>query len=199
MAEKRESPSLASFREAAAIFEKEFDRGSALIAIAWVDGALEAFLRSKFRDEKTIADFLLRRDGPLGSFSSRIKTAYLLGLITASLYSDLERMRGIRNDFAHVRRRVRFKDQSIKDRCKLLHGAKAFENGTGNPIRSPRQRFLLSAFFATECLLSCGKKAKRPKTPLLDFYPMIVRRMGKSVTLRQLKIALDKFENRAAS
>jgi DNA-binding MltR family transcriptional regulator len=102
MAEKQESPSLSSFREAAATFEKESDRGSALIAVAWVDDALEACLKSRFRDEKTIVDSLLRQDGPLGSFSSRIKTAYLLGLITASLYSDLERMRGIRNDFAHV-------------------------------------------------------------------------------------------------
>ena len=45
-------------------------------------------------------------------------------------------MRGIRNDFAHVRRRVRYKDESIKDRCKLLRGANAFENGTGNPIEA---------------------------------------------------------------
>jgi DNA-binding MltR family transcriptional regulator len=199
MAEKQESPSLSSFREAAATFEKESDRGSALIAVAWVDDALEACLRSRFRDEKTIVDSLLRQDGPLGSFSSRIKTAYLLGLITASLYSDLERMRGIRNAFAHVRRRVRFKDQSIKDRCKSLHGAKAFEEGTGNLIRSHRQRFLLSAFFAAECLLSYAEKPKRPKTPLLDFYPVVVRRMGKSVGLQQLMTALDKFENRADS
>jgi DNA-binding MltR family transcriptional regulator len=92
MAKKQETPSLSSFREAAAAtFEKESDRGSALIAVAWVDDALEACLRSRFRDEKTIVDSLLRQDGPLGSFSSRIKTAYLLGLVTASLYSDLER------------------------------------------------------------------------------------------------------------
>jgi hypothetical protein len=119
-----------------------------------VDDALEACLRASFRDENKIADTILRQDGPLGSFSSRIKTAYLLGIITASLYADLEIMRGIRNEFAHVRRSVRFKDQSIKDRCKSLVGAKAFQSGTGQPIRSPRQRFLISAIFAAEFLLS---------------------------------------------
>jgi len=164
MAKKQESPlSLSSFREAAASFERESDRGSALIAIAWVDDALEACLRSRFKDEQAIVDSVLRQDGPLGSFSSRIKVAYLLGVITASLYKDLDNMRKIRNEFAHVRRKASFKDQRIKDRCKLLVGAKAYEHGTGNPIRSPRQRFLISALFATECLLSTAEHAKRPK------------------------------------
>ena len=200
MAEKQESAlSLSSFSEAAATFEKESDRGSALIALAWVDDALEAFVKASFRDEKKIVDSVFQSMGPLGTFSARIKTAYLLGLITSSLYSDLEKMRGIRNEFAHVRRRVRFKDQSVNARCKSLHGAKAFEEGTGNLIRSPRQRFLISAVFAAECLLSCAEEAKRPKTPLMDLYPAAIRRMGKSVSLRQLKTALDKFENRADS
>jgi hypothetical protein len=197
MAENQKSAlSLSSFREATVTFEKESDRGSALVAVAWVDDALEACLRSRFRDEKTIADSVLRQDGPLGSFSSRIKTAYLLGVITASLYTDLDNLRKIRNEFAHVRRKARFKDQLIKDRCRVLLGAKAFEHGTGNRIRSPRQRFLLSAFFAAECLLSYAGKTKRPKIPLLDFYPVVVRRMGKSVSLQKLKTALDRFEHR---
>jgi Mannitol repressor len=170
--------SLTSFREAAATFEKESDRGSALIAVAWVDDALEALLKASFRDEKKIVDSVFQSMGPLSTFSARIKTAYLLGLVTASLYSDLERMRGIRNDFAHVRRRVRFKDQSIKDRCKLLAGAKAFEHGTGNRIRSPRQRFLISALFAAECLLSCARDAKRSRIPALDLYPAVIHRGG---------------------
>lgn len=199
MAEKQESLlELVSFRQAAVTFEKESDRGCALIAVAWVDDALTAYLKSRLRDEKRIVDSIFRPDGPLGSFSARIKAAYLLGIITATLYSDLEIMRGIRNDFAHVRRSVRFKDQSIKDRCKLLAGAqKLSKMARGNPIRSARQRFLLSAFFATECLLSCGKKAKRPKIPPLDFYPVVARRMGESVSLQRLKTALDKFDNRA--
>jgi hypothetical protein len=86
MPEKQESLllELVSFRQAAATFEKESDRGSALIAVTWVDDALTACLKSRLRDEKKIVDSVFRPDGSLGSFSARIKTAYLLGIITAS-------------------------------------------------------------------------------------------------------------------
>ncbi len=196
MAKKPEfSISLWSLRQTAATFTKESDRGSALIAIAWVDDALEVCLRAFFRDDKNIVDAVLQPMGPLGSFSSRIKTAYLLGIITASLYSELEIMRKIRNDFAHVRQAVRFNDQSIKDRCKSLVGAKAFKSGSGQSIRSPRQMFLISAIFAAECLLSYAKEAKRPKIPVLDLYPAAIQRMAKSMALKNLIATIEKLEN----
>src|SRR5262249_55456349 len=178
------------------------DRGTALIAVAWVDDSLEACLRAFFRDEKNagdrhqrIVDALLQSDGPLGSFASRIKLAYLLGIITVSLYSDLEIMRKIRNSFAHGRQTVRFSDQSIKDRCKSLSAAQAFQRGAGQSIRSPRQKFLISAFFATESLLSYAKHAKPVKTAIFDLYPSMIHRMAKSMSLKQLKAALEKLEN----
>jgi DNA-binding MltR family transcriptional regulator len=197
------SLSSSSFRQAAATFTSESDRGTALIAVAWVDDALEACLRAFFRDKKNggngdrhrrIVDALLQPDGPLGSFASRIKLAYLLGIITVSLYSDLEIMRKIRNSFAHGRQTVRFSDQSIRDRCKWLAGAQAFQRGAG-PIRSPRQKFLISAFFATEFLLSYAKHAKPVKTAIFDLYPSMIHRMAKSMSLKQLKVALEKLEN----
>jgi hypothetical protein len=216
------SLSSSSFRQAAATFTKESDRGTALIAIAWVDDALETCLRAFFRDQnpqlrqvrkrvnhekairfenggsgdrhRRIVDALLQPDGPLGSFASRIKLAYLLGIITVSLYSDLEIMRKIRNSFAHGRQTVRFSDQSIRDRCKSLAGGQAFQRGAG-PIRSPRQKFLISAFFATECLLSYAKHAKRVKPTIFDLYPSMIHRMAKSMSLKQLKVALEKLEN----
>ena len=44
---------------------------------------------------------LLAWTGPLGTFSSRISMAYLLGHIPPWMYRDLELIRGIRNKFAH--------------------------------------------------------------------------------------------------
>ena len=196
MANKQGSSiSLSSLRQAALTFTKQSDRGSALIAVAWVDDALKECLKAFFHHDRKIADTLLQPEGPLGSFSSRIKTAYLLGIITASLYSDLETMRKIRNDFAHVRQAVRFNNQSIKDRCKALVGAKAFRRGTGQPIRSPRQMFLISVYLAAEYLLSYVKHPKPPKIPVLDLYPAVIHRMAKSMSLKQLKAALEKLEN----
>ncbi len=196
MARKQKDPiSPYSLRQAAAKFNRQSDRGSALIAVAWVDDALEECLRVYFQQDKTIANLILQPDGPLGSFSSRIKIAYLLGITTASLYADLEIMRRIRNDFAHVRQEVRFNDQSIKDRCKSLIGANAFERGTGQTIRSPRQMFLISAFLAADYLLAYVKNPKPPKTPVFDLYGTVIHRAAKSMSLRELKAAMENLDN----
>lgn len=196
MTKKQEfSIDVSSLRQAAATFTKQSDRGSALVAVAWVDDALEASLRAFLRHDRNLADMILRPEGPLGSFSSRIKTAYLLGIITASLYSDLEIMRKIRNDFAHVRQAMRFTNQSIKDRCKSLVGAKAFRRGTGQPIRSPRQMFLISAVLAADFLLSYVKHANPPRIPIFDLYPAVIHRMAKSMSLKELKATIEKLEN----
>lgn len=49
-----------SFRQATATFTKESDRGTALIAVAWVDDALETCLRVFFAAKKTaVADIVI--------------------------------------------------------------------------------------------------------------------------------------------
>jgi DNA-binding MltR family transcriptional regulator len=196
MAKKPKEPiSLSSLRQATATFTKQTDRGSALLAAAWIDDALEVCLKAVFRPDKEIADKVLQAEGPLGSFSSCIKIAYLLGIIPSSLLSDLEVIRGIRNDFAHMRQVVRFTDQSMKDRCKSLTGAKAFQNGTGITIRSPRQMFLISAYLAADYLLSYMESAKPPSFPELDLYGTVIRRRAKSISLAQIEAALEQFDN----
>jgi len=53
--------------------------------------------KSKSNDQ----DELLEGDRPLGTFSSRIKITYRLGLLDDSLYEILEIIRNIRNSSAH--------------------------------------------------------------------------------------------------
>ena len=122
-----EPANIPSLDQAAKVFTKQSDRGSALIAAAWVDDALEVYLRAFLRPDKKTADAMLQPEGPLGSFAARIKIAYLLGIIEPTAHKDLEIIRGIRNDFAHVRQHIKFTDQSIKDRCKCLHAVKALD------------------------------------------------------------------------
>ena len=52
-----------------------------VVAAAWLDDALESVIRAQFRPDKSVANDVMRADGPLGSFSARIKIAYLLDLI----------------------------------------------------------------------------------------------------------------------
>ena len=190
---KKEPISYASLKEATASFTKQVDRGSALIAAAWADDALEASLRCFFLPDKAILDQVFQPEGSLGTFSGRTKLAYLLGIITPSLRSDLEIIRGIRNDFAHVRQPMRFTDQTVKDRCNSLIAASAFEDGTGRIIRSPRQRFLVSAYLAAEYLVAYTENAKTHE-PSLDLYYTVIHRMAKHMSLELIIEKLDELE-----
>jgi DNA-binding MltR family transcriptional regulator len=199
MAKKRKlPPDVAAFAEAIATFTKQTDRGCALVAAAWVDDALAEYVRAVLRPKQEIADDMLKPGGLLGSFGARINIAYMFGLIEQYEYDDLERIRKIRNEFAHVRENCRFTTQKIKDLCNNLHAAKAFHLGSGLAIRSPRQKFLLSVYFLADSLLSEAKEAKPPDVPLGDPYGMWIHRMAKSMGLVEVGKALKAIDMRNA-
>lgn len=56
----------------------------------------------------------------MGSFSSRIDMAYLLGALTDNEYHDLHLIRRIRNKFGHVATQLSFDTQSIRSQCSEL-------------------------------------------------------------------------------
>jgi hypothetical protein len=80
---------------------KETDRGCALMATSYLDFMLERLLRSKLIGSKKELDQLLNFTGPFGTFSSRIKGCYSLGIINKVIKSDLEKIRAIRNVYGH--------------------------------------------------------------------------------------------------
>lgn len=195
MAKKKKGTiTLITFSQAIATFTKETDRGTALAVAAWIDDVLEECLRATLRQDEEVANNLFQPDGPLGTFSSRIKMAYLLGFITPSLFRELETIKGIRNTFAHTRLLIRFTDQSIKDRCNSLVGAKEFQDGMGETIRSPRMKFLISASFATHWLLSYRENAKSPNTADVDVYGFAIQRIIKDWGQRQMEDAYKKIK-----
>src|SRR2546426_1319175 len=175
-------PDLHSLKKAVGRFTKQADRGTALVAAAWLDDALEARIRAAIRPDKGTADELFRPDGPLGSFSARIKLAYLLHLIEPTARNDLYRVRRIRNDFAHGRGDLRFTTPRIKDRCRELHGAMACRLG-GRTLRSPKQKFVVTAYFLAEYLMSLTKPRKRnPLLDQVDAYGAWIRRTVRSTS-----------------
>lgn len=122
-------------------FQKETDRGAALVGAALIDTRLEAVLRSHFLKSKVVEDLLDGGSAPLGTFSSRIKLAYALGLITELEFNECEIIRRIRNDFAHGVHGLTFQDQKLTALCNNLKAntpdGKRFD---GNP----RQLFINS-------------------------------------------------------
>ena len=188
MAKKEKvSPDVESLRKAVARFTKQADRGTALVVAAWLDDALESCIRAVLRPDKGTADEIFRPDGPLGSFSARVKVAYLLDLIEPNVRKDLDHIRGIRNDFAHSRGDIRFTTPRIRDRCRKLHGAEACRV-SGWILQSPKQKFLVTAYFLAEYLMSRTKPRERnPLFDDVDSYGSWIRRTIKSSSLALLE------------
>jgi hypothetical protein len=111
---------------------KETDRGCALMAASFLDYELEKLLREKLVGSKNHLDTLFEFNGPLGTFSSRIRLSYSLGLIPKEIMLDLEIIRKVRNEFGHKYEPIYFDTSGIKDRLLNLK-SHAYSKGEGRP------------------------------------------------------------------
>ena len=109
-----------SFSEFAEEFEKESDRAAVILVSAKLDELLYLALTRKLLPCPTAQDDLLRTDGPLGSFASRITLAHRLGLIDDTFARTLHLIRRIRNDFAHESAGAKLSSGSHADRVRSL-------------------------------------------------------------------------------
>lgn len=118
------------------ILTEETDRGCVLMAAAYLDSELKKLIRAKLVKNEATTKEIFGHNGALGSFSSRIDFAYLLGLISYATRLNLNLLRKIRNEFAHTASPINFKTPGISSRCNELSGF-----GLSN-VTDPRSRFL---------------------------------------------------------
>ena len=78
------------------------DRGAVLSAASFAEELLGDLLAAFMLEGKASKDLLHGFSAPLGTFSTRIKMAYSLGLIDDTSRSALDRIRKLRNSFAHT-------------------------------------------------------------------------------------------------
>jgi DNA-binding MltR family transcriptional regulator len=90
------------------------------VCCRFLDSALRALLTVALVQDAKVGNDLFNGTAPLSTFSSRIKLTFYLGKISKECRSDLDVIRGIRNEFAHHATKVSFDDQSIADRCRNL-------------------------------------------------------------------------------
>jgi len=107
--------------ETAAFYENVSDRSSALVLANIVENRLTELLRLCMRDDKKLADELFNSSGPLGPFGTKIRLAYMLGLLSQEAYKDLMAVSRIRNKFAHDLSVTTFSNQQIHDWIKNMH------------------------------------------------------------------------------
>ena len=111
------------FRKFFEEFMSESDRAALVLGVAQMDELLREILEKRLIDaKKSLFDF----NGPFGTFSARIDSAYVTGVIDKDLKSKLHMIRKIRNECAHNIEGVDFSSQSISQRVQEL--AAAFSN-----------------------------------------------------------------------
>lgn len=101
---------------------KESDRGAALVGAALIDDRLERLLRSHLIASRTLEELLESASPVLGSFESRTRMCYVLGLITRGERAECQVIGEIRNQFAHKTHGLKFDTEAIATKCTRLKG-----------------------------------------------------------------------------
>ncbi len=96
------------------------DRAAAIVGAAFIDERLRQYLSRFLIDKPKEVEELFGFDRPLGSFGSRIRTAYCLGLLDDDEYHDLKIIQEVRNAFAHELHGLTFADPWVANKCKDL-------------------------------------------------------------------------------
>lgn len=97
------------------------ERGLVLSLAAFAEDALGQLLKAFLLTNEATNQLLEGFNAPLGTFSARIKAAYALGLIEKDQLDDLERLRKMRNEFAHSWRPIGFENAKISALIKALN------------------------------------------------------------------------------
>lgn len=107
-------PEVEQFGKFLSSFNKESDRGAALVAASMLDDRLQEILAAFFIESSSAAKELITGfNAPLGTFSSRISAAMALGLIQENEFKEITAIRKIRNEFGHGWKPLTFDSDSV--------------------------------------------------------------------------------------
>ncbi|WP_460104724.1 MltR family transcriptional regulator [Pseudomonas sp. S2_D10] len=142
----------------------ESDRAVALMAAAFLEDYLAQLISKKMLDNAKVRNEMYEHNGPLGTFSAKINTAYMFGLISQAVRNDLHLLRKIRNEFAHTAKPLEFTEHRIKSRCNELT-----RNGLHPKHDAPRSRFNRAMMIAAQeiaiTLTRTGRSIEQPSPP----------------------------------
>lgn len=101
-------------------FSGASDRAASIVAAAVLDDTLRELLEVALVPERPSGLDPFSPGQELGSFMSRVKMAFLLGLIDDSERKRLALIAKIRNEFAHLAQDMNFGSPRVADRCREL-------------------------------------------------------------------------------
>lgn len=103
-----------------ASFNKESDRGAALVAAAMLDDRLQQILYAYMIESAAAKELVSGFNAPLGTFAARASAAVALGLIEQGEFREITLIRQIRNEFGHEWSPLTFEAESIAAHVKKL-------------------------------------------------------------------------------
>lgn len=117
---------------------KETDRGAVLMSAAFLDDKLKELIEKRLVLDKKISRRAFDFNGALGTFSSRIDFAYLIGVLPKNAQRDLHLIRAVRNQFAHHAAPLSYDEEKVKALCDRLvfHGVRNSSSGGSKFRRS---------------------------------------------------------------
>lgn len=114
---EKQSELILSVRKA---FDLETDRGVCIMASDLLDNLLKELLNLKLLGSNNLKKDLFDYSGPLGTFSSRQKLAFSIGLIHRETFDDLEIIRNVRNKFSHSHLHMDFNTEKVRNEIKRM-------------------------------------------------------------------------------
>jgi DNA-binding MltR family transcriptional regulator len=141
-------------------FQHESDRAAAVLGPALLDGLLKQLLASSVVSSKKSRE-LLNTNRSLGSFGASVTAAVAQGVISTAEASDLDRLRKVRNTFAHQLHGLTFTDHGVADLCGQLacaqHAIAANRTFASDYPQSPRATFNLATALLAHYLRNRAK------------------------------------------
>ena len=135
--QRKSEPEVEQLGRFLASFNKESDRGAALVAASMLDERLEQILMAFFIESSAAKELVSGFNAPLGTFSSRASAAAALGLIQDNEFKEITLIRKIRNEFGHGWESVSFETENIALYARKLpwRGPAEFEKSANNRDR----------------------------------------------------------------
>lgn len=120
------------------------DRAAALILAALLDNFLEMAIEVNFVSLSYAQRAAIFRssEAPMSSFSAKIAIAHALGVYGDEIKRQIDRVRTIRNAFAHAVLHISFDEPIVLEECKKLDPQALTEMEYRSEKGTPKERFL---------------------------------------------------------
>ena len=152
-------------------FNNKSDRAAAILGAAFLGAHLGQVLSTFFVEDCGESSALLKADGPLGSFSARVRAAYCMGLVSENEYHDLNAIVQIYHIFADHVDGAAFTDNGIREKCFMLRIPR--EVLLPGETRTPRQLFVFAAAVLTQHLAWRTVQAEHHRRVLPDNFSLV--------------------------